>query len=63
MTITHVRQSHHSEWQARWRRDPCFSERPDERIRNFYREYVGHSGMKVMQGQFAPVFSRTYVIK
>ena len=48
MTITRERESDYPGRQAHRRGDPCFGERPHDRLRNLYRKYVGRGGMIFM---------------
>lgn len=43
MTNTRERQSHYSGWETSGSGDPCAGKRPDERLRDLYREYAGRS--------------------
>ena len=63
MTITRERKSNPPGRQTGWRGDPCFSERSDERVWDFYREYAGGGGINDLTGAEAPVFFCNFVIQ
>ena len=48
MTITRERQSDHSGRETCWRGDARPCERSDERVWDFYREYVGSGRIKTL---------------
>lgn len=47
MTSTREWQSNHSGGETSGSGDPCAGKRPDERLRDLYREYAGCSGLKL----------------
>ena len=56
MNINSVWIAHPPKWPNCGRCDTCSHQRPDERIWDFYREYVGCSGLIIKAGVFAPAF-------